>query len=113
MAFSRILIGFVAVTVLFLLYREIERRYLAPPGATPAGLGALAIEGGLLTLFAGLWFGSLGAGGAPLLFLLVGALMELPVRLRNRPTDGLPWKQVLGGIARIVAAGEVLWLVLG
>jgi hypothetical protein len=45
-----------------------------------------------------LWFGSLGAGGWWLVFLLLGALMEWPVR------------SMLGvaRIARVVAAGGVL-----
>ena len=113
MAFTRIFLGFAAVSVLFLLYREVERRYFAAPDAVPPGPGALILESGLLTLFAGLWFGSLGSGGAVLLFLILGALMELPPRLRQRPREGLPWKAILAGIARITIAGVVLGLVLG
>ena len=114
MAFSRILLAFVAVTGLLIGWREIERRIRGTPGAALRdALPALAVEAGLLTLFAGLWFGSLGAGGTPLLFLLLGALMEMPSRLRRHPVSPLPWKPIAGGIVRIVIAGLVLGLVLG
>jgi hypothetical protein len=59
-------------------------------------------EGLLLTLLAALWLGSLGAGAAWLVFLLIGALKEWPVR-------------TLGGtarVARVVAAGVLLSRVL-
>ena len=113
MAFSRILLAFVAVTGFFTAWRELERRIGGAPGEIRPSLSALAAEGALLTLFAGLWFGSLGAGGAPLLFLLLGALMEVPPRLRGRPLDPLPWKLIAGGIVRIMIAGLILALVLG
>ena len=117
MAFSRIVLGWVLVTLLFALWRDVERRVKQTPGpaapALKADLPANAIEGLFLTLFAGLWFGSLGSGGAVLLFLLVGALMEIPARLRSHPVGGLPWKQIVVGLARIVAAGVLLGIVLG
>lgn len=111
MAFTRLLIAFAAVSGFLLIWRELDRRVLTP-SASPARLPALAVESALLTLFAGLWFGSLGAGGAVLLFLLVGALMEIPVRLRSEPTGALPWKPVLSGILRIVLAGLLFSLLL-
>jgi len=117
MAFSRILLGWAAVTLLLTAWRVVERRLRQTPGdllpALRAGLPALLVEGFLLTLFAGLWFGSLGSGGAPLLFLVLGALMEIPSRLRSHPVGGLPWKAVVAGMVRIVGAGMVLGMVLG
>lgn len=117
MVFTRIILGWAAVTALFTLWRMAERRLKQRPGPAPDGYrtGILgdAIEGLLLTLFAGLWFGSLGSGGALLLFLLVGALMEIPARLRSQSPSGVPWKAVLTGIIRIVLAGVVLGLVMG
>lgn len=112
MALSRLLIGFAAVIGLLLIWRELERRVLVTALA-PAGIPALAIESALLTLFAGLWFGSLGSGGAILLFLLVGALMEIPTRLRSGPGNPLPWQAMLAGILRVVLAGVLLSVVLG
>lgn len=113
MAFSRILLGIIAVTGFFTGWRELQRRIGSSPGENRPALSGLAVEAGLLTLFAGLWFGSLGAGGTPLLFLLLGALMEVPSRLRMRPPGPLPWKQIAGGIVRIMTAGLILKLVLG
>jgi hypothetical protein len=117
MAFTRVILGWAAVTALFLVWRAADRRLQQTSGPTPPALRAdlltTAVEGLLLTLFAGLWFGSLGSGGAVLLFLLVGALMEIPSRLRSHPVDALPWKRVFAGIVRIVLAGVVLGVVMG
>jgi len=113
MAFSRILLAFVAVTGFFTAWRVLERRIRGTPGDSRPAPTALAVEAGLLTLFAGLWFGSLGAGGAPLVFLLLGALMEVPSRLRGGPLSPLPWKPIAAGIGRIMIAGLILERVLG
>jgi len=117
MAFTRVVLGWAAVTLLFTLWRTAEQRLQQTPGQpTPtirAGLLTNAIEGLLLSLFAGLWFGSLGSGGGVLLFFLVGALMEIPSRLRSHPVGSIPWKPALAGIIRIVLAGMVLGLVMG
>ena len=58
----------------------------------------LAGEALLLTLFAALWFGSLGAGSWWLPFLLLGALMEWPLGSVGDAAR----------IGRIVAAGGLL-----
>ena len=117
MAFTRIVMGWAAVTLLFAFWRAAERqlRKTAAParGSLRADLPVQAVEGLLLTLFAGLWFGSLGSGGAALLFLVVGALMEVPSRLRGQPGAGVPWTPMVAGILRIVLAGMVLGVVVG
>ncbi len=117
MTFTRVLIAWAAVTLLFVIWREAERRIRATPGpmgpALRASLLALAVEAALLTLFAGLWFTSLGSGGAMLLFLIVGALMEIPSRLRSHPVGSMPWKPVVGGVIRVVIAGLLLGVVMG
>ena len=69
----------------------------------------------LLTLFAGLWFASLGHGGWVLLFLMVGLLVEGPARFRDGSgIMDLSRKGILRlalGLVRIVAAGGILaWL---
>lgn len=116
MTFGRVLVGWVVVLAWFLGWREATRRMRGIPGAAGpalrADLPALAIEAGLLTCFATLWFASLGSGGAWLLFPIVGLLMELPSRLRSHPVGGLPWKAVAGGVARILAAGLLLQVVM-
>jgi hypothetical protein len=117
MAFTRIVMGWAAVMLLFALWSAAERRLRKTAGtalgALRADLPIHAVEGLLLTLFAGLWFGSLGSGGAVLLFLVVGALMEVPSRMRDYPGPGVPWKPMVAGILRIVLAGLVLGVVLG
>jgi uncharacterized membrane protein YfcA len=113
MAFSRVLLAFVGVTGFFGAWSEFERRLRPPPGDRRPAVWVLGVEAGLLTLFAGLWFGSLGAGGSPLLFLLLGALMEVPSRLRGRASSPLRGKPIAGGIVRIMLAGLILEWVLG
>jgi uncharacterized membrane protein YfcA len=116
MAFTRLVLGWAAVMAFLVLWREVERRLRgrqesagAPHRAT---LSALAVEAALLSLLAGLWFGSLGHGGATLVFLLVGALMVLPERLRTAAAGVPVWKPAVGGVLRIVAAGALLNWVL-
>jgi hypothetical protein len=117
MTFTRVLLAWAAVTLLFVGWREAERRIRATPGPmAPALRGSLlpvTVEAALLTLFAGLWFTSLGSGGAVPLFLVVGALMEIPSRLRSQPVGGMPWKPVVGGVIRVMIAGLLLGLVIG
>jgi hypothetical protein len=117
MTFARVLLAWAAVTLFFLAWRETERRIRAAPGpmgpALRASWLALTVEAALLTLFAGLWFASLGSGGAALLFVIVGALMEIPSRLRSQPIGEWPWKPVVGGVIRIVLAGLLLGAVMG
>lgn len=117
MTFARVLLGWAAVTLLFLVWRDVERRVRGagePMGAALRGaLGPVAIEAALLTLFAGLWFSSLGSGGGVTLFVVVGALMEVPSRLRHRQEGIAPWKPMVGGVIRIVIAGLLLGVVMG
>jgi len=75
-------------------------------------------EGAVLTLFASLWFDSLGAGGWWLLFLLVGLLAAFPRRLvmwRLVPSPRRRTLLVHAGldVARYVAAGGLLAWRLG
>lgn len=97
MPFGRIVLAWTAVAAWLGLWALAERLWagtaLRSRDATLLGGEAL-----LLALFAALWFGSLGAGAWWLVFLLLGALMEWPVR------------SALGAarIARIVGAGGIL-----
>ena len=69
-----------------------------------------------LTLFASLWFDSLGSGGWWLLFALVGFLVGFPGRMRQAvmPTDPVgPLRRLMVGqgladVARYVVAGAIL-----
>jgi hypothetical protein len=73
------------------------------------------VEAALVTLFASLWFDSLGSGGWWLLFALVGALATVPSWLSSRAE--LPRRARAAGacadIARYVAAGAILAWRLG
>src|SRR5574337_664297 len=66
----------------------------------------------LVTLLGTLWFASLGSSGWPLVFLLLGALMEWPGPRRHgvRAPDGSRRAalRLAAGMLRIVGAGAVL-----
>ena len=70
----------------------------------------------LLTLFASLWFASLGHGGWVLLFLLLGLLLEGPGRYRDLPQgfdkSRTGVKRLLLGTIRILVAGGLLAVIL-
>jgi hypothetical protein len=85
--------------------------------AAPRGFWKWPIaEAGLLTLFASLWFDSLGSGGWWLLFALVGALATVPKWLPG-PERALPNRVLLVGacadLARYEIAGAILAWRLG
>jgi len=70
-------------------------------------------EAGIVTLFASLWFDSLGAGGWWLLFFLVGLLVAFPRRLVMWQHVEAPRRRHLLAhagldVARYVAAGALL-----
>ena len=74
------------------------------------------VEAGLLTLFASLWFDSIGSGGWWLLFLLVGGLATIPTWLPPR-FEQLPRRARVAAacadVARYVVAGAILAWRLG
>jgi hypothetical protein len=76
-------------------------------------LGWRLAEAGIVTLFASLWFDSLGAGGWWLLFFLVGLLVAFPRRLVMwRHVEPPRRRHLLAhaglDVARYVAAGALL-----
>ena len=101
------------VTVWFYLWALAERRL---HGGGDAGRPPIEwVEGILLTLFADLWFASLGHGQWWVLFLTVGLLIEGPVRMRHRrelPADAPAWRPILLGTLRLLGAGALLSLLL-
>jgi len=71
------------------------------------------VEAAVVTLFASLWFDTLGAGGWWLLFLLVGLLVAFPRRLVMwQHVDTLRRRHLLVhallDVARYIAAGALL-----
>lgn len=105
MAFGRIFLAWGAVTAWLVAWAYVEPRIAGGRTGRPAAAPAwLAGEALLLALFAALWFGSLGAGGWWLLFLLLGALMAWPVRTVRDAAR----------IARVAVAGGLLaWTLHG
>lgn len=94
-----------------------------PRNPEPASWGALlravwlpaAAEALVLTLLAALWFGSLGHGGWPLVFLLLGALVAGADHWTRRRLAGAPPSRELRwlglGLLKYLAAGAACsWL---
>jgi len=118
---GRLLLAWLPVAVLF---------SIAPPVGYPWGgdlpekgffvwsfnrweIGWRLVEAGVVTLFASLWFDSLGAGGWWLLFLLLGLLVAFPRRLVMwRHVEEPRRRHLLAhaglDVARYVAAGALL-----
>ena len=73
-------------------------------------------EAFVLVLLAALWFSALGSGGWPLVFGLLGLLMEWPGPLRHgqRAAAGSgPGLRRAGlGIVRVIGAGALCWWLL-
>lgn len=103
MALGRVLLACAVVAAWLVGWQSAERRRAGGPVRPPAReLGELAGEALLVTLFGGLWFGSLGAGAWWLVFLLVGALREWPIRSPREAAR----------VLRLVGAGGLLaWVV--
>jgi hypothetical protein len=113
MNLTRVVLAFLPVAVLFLVTSRLaSRRRLSRAAWT-----VILSEAGALTLLAALWFGTLGAGGWPLVFLLLGLLVsgaERGLRFAFLPSDGR--QELLGfgvGVARYVVAGAILAWRLG
>ena len=130
MSFPRLLLAWLPVAVLFAVAPPLGYRWSTDAAGPSPPQPALAwapnswevtwrmVEAAVVTLFASLWFDTLGAGGWWVLFLLVGLLVAFPRRL-------VMWRQVEparrrvllvhGGVdvARYVAAGGLLAWRLG
>ncbi len=70
------------------------------------------VEAGVVTLFASLWFDSLGSGEWWLVFLLIGLLATVPTQLLS--TSGAPRRKSafvaieVGELTRYLVAGALL-----
>jgi hypothetical protein len=98
MALGRILLAWAVVAAWLVGWQWVERRSVGDEPFSRRELPGLAAEGLIVTLFAALWFASLGAGSWWLPFLLVGALREWPIRSRRGALR----------ILRLVGAGGLL-----
>ena len=115
MSLTRLLLGWAAVTAWFFLFELMEQRVLGPAPAAGwfrAGWKVYVTDALLFTLFAALWFASLGTGGWVLLFLMVGLVVEGPGRFRDGSSQmDLSRKGLVRlflGVVRIVVAGGIL-----
>ncbi|MBW8772292.1 MAG: hypothetical protein JF590_03215 [Gemmatimonadetes bacterium] len=113
MSLARLVIAALAVTAWYLAWSLGARRLR--PGSPPPRYLLEAAEAVLLTMFAALWFASLGHGGWWVLFVVVGLLVEGPVRLRHRgdlAAEPQAWRPLLLGTLRLLGAGALLSLLL-
>jgi len=122
--FPRLLLAWLPVAVWFVVARVAAARLLQLPALVlPSGVAAAAraalpqaAEAVAVTLFAALWFDSLGSGGWWLLFALVGALVAMAPRF-GAPSSAAPMRRAaalgLADTARYVVAGAILAWRLG
>ena len=125
MTLGRLIVAWLPVAALFCVAPPLGYRWGGDPAPEPRALawhpnrwecGWRLAEAGVLTLFASLWFDSLGAGGWWLLFTLVGLLAAFPRRLVMWQHVDQPRRRHLlihagADLARYVVAGALLaWL---
>ena len=113
MSLVRVSVAFALVAVLFLAAAWAFRGRHLNGAAVLVCLG----ESAVLTLLAGLWFGSIGSGGWPLVFVLVGMLVAGSERgLRSAFLRSFGRAELAGfvvDVARYAAAGGLLAWRLG
>lgn len=124
MAFTQIVIGWVAVTAWLIAWRLPRRWLRKTDGWLPAPMGLFIGEALWLTLLGALWFGSLGHGQWWLPFTLVGLLMEWSVAWSAPTSPAAPAREppltdarkrsaaaLVGGVVRVIGAGALLaWI---
>ncbi|HYR98781.1 MAG TPA: hypothetical protein VEO58_07180 [Gemmatimonadales bacterium] len=128
MTLGRLVLAWIPVAVWFTLATFLAIPIVVAALSKPAGQSGVSVgwsvpyarslfkwrlvEAAVLTLFASLWFDSLGSGGWWLLFLLVGALAVIPEWLRLLWRAEVPRAALLAGVcadlARYVVAGAIL-----
>lgn len=111
MPLTSVLLGWIIVTLWFLLWELLAARIERGAGWLRAPVWIYAGEALAVTLLGGLWFASLGSGAWPLVFGLLGVAIEWPLRLRGGGKGPLTPRRlvpVLGGVARLLGAGAVL-----
>lgn len=120
MTLGRLLVAWLPVAALFAVMPPIGYRWDVTVGSESVvwtydrwEIGWRLAEAGVVTLFASLWFDSLGAGGWWLLFLLVGLLVAFPRRLvmwRNVDPERRRHLLIHAGldVVRYLVAGAIL-----
>jgi hypothetical protein len=124
-ALTRLALAWLLVSAWFVLWEMGTTRLVpaATPGPRRGLLRLLLVEALVVSMFASLWFASLGHGGWVLLFLLLGLLIEAPARFRDDAYNGraLPatfdltrarWIRIgLGVFRTVVAGGLLVWAI--
>jgi hypothetical protein len=114
---GRLILAWLPVAAWFIMATWISRWAAGrgwPASQTAAEQGAawMAGEAVVVTLFASLWFDSLGSGGWWLLFFLVGLLVAFPIRAEEVLAGALPARTgivlALADTARYIGAGAIL-----
>jgi len=120
MAFWEVLVAWGMVSALFLLWEAVTARLSHTGNAggwLRAPLRVYVVEALVLTLLGTLWFASIGSGTWPLVFLLLGILMEWPGSVRHGihspDGSGSAAQRIALGTLRVLAAGAVLWWWVG
>ena len=111
MPLTSILLAWVAVTGWFILWELAASRVERGGRLLRAPLWVFAGEALAVSLLGALWFGSLGAGGWPLVFGLLGVAVEWPLRLRAGGKGKFHARRlipIIGGVARLLGAGALL-----
>lgn len=117
MSLTRILAGWLLVAAWYSLTELLLSRLRGPDHSPrgPAPRWLPLVESLLFTLFAALWFGSIGSGGWIPLFTLLALLLELPQRLRDAVQRSRPKGLAMAltvGIARTLVAAGILRMVM-
>lgn len=87
MSFGRIALAWVGVSLWLVVVDMVTKRWAT--GELDAirargPLGLTLLDAALITLFGALWFASLGSGAWWLVFGLLGLVVDLPLRLRDK-----------------------------
>lgn len=109
MTLGRLALAWVPVALWFVIAGWASHRVMGvtvSPAPSPAAFVSSAVEALAVTLFASLWFDSLGHGGWWLLFGLIGVLAAA---LPTRP----PFAMIVVSVMRYFGAGALLAWRLG
>lgn len=120
MAFWEVLVAWLLVALLYIGWETVAARVTRESNAggwLRAPLQVYVVEALLFTLLGTLWFASIGSGTWPLVFALLGILIEWPGQVRHglRSPDGSgpALRRTALGVARTIGAGAILWLWIG
>ena len=112
MQFTRVILGWIAVSLVFLAADRLRGRRM---GARDAPRWLPFAEALPFTLLMALWFGSLGSGMWPLVLGLLALAIEAPARLGEIGKGDRPGRALVRAvptIAKLMVGGIALRLIL-